>query len=395
MKPDMSVRALFASRTSRYLIIGTSLTMLAMGASQAIYGPFYSHFRALFDLSASQVGVLASFNFVGTTSGIIVGSMLVKRFGYRPVILVSGGVFTVGFVIISVGTSWPVACAGALLIGLGFGGLVPLNFLVDEAFGQFGPAALSLVNSGFSVGAIVAPLMASVSLSLGGHRIAFAFGALLALSAVVFGLFMQTRPAVVEQREPSRGKALAGTAIFWLLYALYVGTEASAAHWIPTNLELTFSETGAAAVTTLFWVSFTIGRLAAVPFSMRIPPGKLLIVATLLGVCSAVLAGSPGMAPVGFALTGFFIGPIFPVGLSWIRRSFPSSASGISAVVIAGGGIGGIILPPAVGSVVDSYGPVAIPYSLAVSIAAAAVVCVAIAFMFSTGAVRDSGAIRG
>ena len=369
--------------------------MFAMGASQALYGPFYTHFRALFDLTASQVGVLASFNFVGTTSGIIVGSMLVRRFGYRPVILFSGAVFAAGFVIIAAGTSWYVACMGALFIGLGFGGLVPLNFLVDEAFGQFGPAALSLVNSGFSVGAIAAPLVASVSLSLGGHRLAFALGALLALSAVVFALFMENRMAVVEQSEPSRGKALAGTAVFWLLYALYVGTEASAAHWIPTNLELTFAEAGAAAVTTLFWVAFTVGRLAAVPFTMRIPPGKLLMVATLLGVCSALLAGSPGMAPVGFALTGFFIGPIFPVGLSWIRRTFPASASGISAVVIAGGGVGGIILPPAVGSVVDSYGAAAIPYALAASVAAAAVVCIGIAIAFSTGAVPGSNATPG
>lgn len=362
--------------------------MLAMGLSQALYGPFYSHFRALFELSASEVGVLASFNFAGSTAAVIVGSMLVKRFGFRPVIFVSGVVFTAGFVTIAFGTDWLMARMGALLIGIGFGGLVSLNFLVDEAFGQYGAAALSLVNSGFSVGAIIAPLVASVSLAFGGHRIAFAFGALLALSAVVFALFMEKRAAVVEQREPSRGKALAGTAVFWLLYALYVGTEASAAHWIPTNLELTFTETGAAAVTTLFWVFFTVGRLAAVPFSIRIPPGRLLIAATLLGVSSALFAGLPGMAPVGFALLGFFIGPIFPVGLSWIRRTFPARASGISAVVIAGGGVGGIVLPPAVGAVVDSYSAAAIPYALAGSVGAAAVVCIGLSVVFSTGAVH-------
>lgn len=382
----MPVRTLFATSRSRYLIIGTSLAMLAMGVSQALYGPFYSHFRSLFDLTASQVGVLASFNFVGSTAAIILGSMCVKRFGFRPVILVAGAVFTAGFLTIAGSTTWCMARMGALLIGIGFGGLVSLNFLVDEAFGQFGAAALSLVNSGFSVGAIIAPLVASVSLAFGGHRIAFAFGALLALSAVVFALFMERRTAVVEQREPSRGKALVGTAIFWLLYALYVGSEASAAHWIPTNLELTFSTTGAAAVTTLFWVAFTLGRLAAVPFSIRIAPGRLLIAATLLGVCAALLAGAPGMAPLGFALTGFFIGPIFPVGLSWIRRTFPGSASGISAVVIAGGGVGGIIIPPTIGSVVDSYGAVAIPYALAIVVGAAAVVCIGIAAVFSTGA---------
>ena len=383
----MPIRSLLASAGSRYLLIGTTLTMLAMGASQALYGPFYSHFRGLFDLTASEVGALASFNFVGSTVAVIAGSKLVNRFGFRPVILVAGTVFTAGFVIVAAATSWLMVRTGVLCIGIGFGGLVSLNFLIDEAFGEFGAAALSFTNSGFSVGAIMAPVIAGVSLAFGGHRIAFSVGAILAISAVVFALGMERRNAIVETRERSWGRALAGTVVFWLLYALYVGSEASAAHWIPTNLELTFSGTWAAAITTVFWISFTIGRLAAVPFSMRIRPGRLLIGATLLGVLSALLAGVPGLAPVGFALTGFFIGPVFPVGLSWIRRTFPARASSISAVVIAGGGVGGIFLPPTVGAVVDAHGAAAIPHALAGIIGAAALVCILIAVIFSTGTV--------
>ncbi len=362
--------------------------MLAMGASQALYGPFYSHFRALFALSAAEVGALATFNFVGSTTAVIAGSKLVNRFGFRPVILIAGTVFTIGFVIVAAGVSWLMVRIGVLCIGIGFGGLVSLNFLIDEAFGKFGAAALSFVNSGFSVGAILAPILASISLALDGHRIAFGIAALLAACPVVFALGMERRTAIVEDRERSWGRALAGTIVFWLLYALYVGSEASAAHWIPTNLELTFSETWAAAITTGFWISFTAGRLVAIPFSLRVRPGRLLIATTLLGMLTSSVAALPGIAPLGFALTGFFIGPVFPVGLSWIRRTFPARASSISAVVIAGGGVGGIFLPPAIGAVVDTYGAAAIPLAIAAIIGAAAVMCILIAGLFSTGAAK-------
>lgn len=72
------------------------------------------------------------------------------------------------------------------------------------------------------------------------------------------------------------------------------------------------------------------------------------------------------MAPVGYVVAGFALGPIFPGAVSWVRRSFPLEADRVIGVIIASGGVGGMTIPPLVGLGVEHLGTQAIPLSLAV-----------------------------
>lgn len=384
----MSIRALFNSPERRFLLTGIGLAFFVMGVSQSLYGPFYNHFRNIFALSGGQVGLLASLHFGGATSTFFLSGFLVRRVGFKPVLMGSTIIFASGFIAVGLGASWLAIRSGALLLGVGFGGMINNNLIIDEAFGDLGAAALNLVNALFSIGAMVAPLLAALSLTFsGGHRLGFLTGAALALIPITFAMRMQPQSTIPEQPGVSLRTVVVGVLVFLLLQAFYVGSESVSGNWIPTSVADSFSDQIAAVVTAGFWMCFTLGRLIAVPLSLRIKPGHFLTAITALGALASLLAVHPTVALVSFPIAGLFIGPIFPVMVSWIRKTFPTRGTRIASIVIATGGLGGIAFPPAIGIAVDTWGVEAIPVGLGTITAGATLACLLIMALFSAGTV--------
>lgn len=378
----MSIKELFADRHDRRALVAACLAFLALGASQSMYGPFYPYFRSLFGLSGAQVGLMATFHFTGATAAVFAGGFLVRRFGYRRILLGGSVILAVGYAGIAQSPSWPLVLSSVLLLGVGFGALVTFNFLIDELFGRMGPAALNLANSAFGFGAILGPLLAGLSLSLDGHHLSFAIGAALSVTVVVLVAGISERVPARETETTGRRAAIAGTVAFVGYFLLYVGAESSSSGWIPTNLAPSYGVATAATLTALFWAALTAGRLAAVPLSMRIGPRTLATGGMLLALTSTAAAAIPAIAPAAFMFTGFFLGPVFPAGLSWIRRTFPGRAARISSVAISGGGLGGVFFPPLVGAAVDRWGSQAVPPALAAILAAALAAAFGISRLF-------------
>lgn len=446
----MNTRSLFAPGPGRLLLIAASTAMFALGAASALYGPFFPYFAETLDLSPSKLGLLPGLHFAGATVGVLFGGMVARRVGYRRVLMVGGVVLTAGYGAVAVAWTWLLLQMGAALLGLGFGLLVNVNILVDEAFGKMGAAALQLVNALFSVGAIVAPLLAIFSLQFGGQAVAFGVGAVLAV--VLIGLLIKSGTSAddlrAHQHEPTYDVAAPGqasgdgaaadhaagegtsgtaedpaasavaastadlaataasaasasaastgdpdtaasdtsasgakahhrralilpTALFLPLYLLFPGTEASFANWMPTHLFSLLPAAVASAVVSGYWITFTVGRLVAVPISMRIRPGTLVGGAILLALLATIAATVGPLAPTAYLVAGLAMGPVFPGGLSWLRRRYPERAGEVASIIIAAGGIGGMIIPPVIGYIVEARGIPAIAVTLAVLLSVA------------------------
>ncbi|HKK48686.1 MAG TPA: MFS transporter, partial [Alkalispirochaeta sp.] len=444
----MNTRSLFAPGPGRLLLIAASTAMFALGAASALYGPFFPYFSETLDLSPSRLGLLPGLHFAGATMGVLFGGMVARRVGYRRVLMTGAVVLTAGYGAVAVAWTWPLLQMGAALLGLGFGLLVNVNILVDEAFGEMGAAALQLVNALFSVGAIVAPLLAIFSLQFGGQTVAFGIGAVLAV--ILIGLLTKSGTSAddlrAHQHEPTYDMAAPGqpsgdgaaaahaaeegtsdtavatsgtaeepaaaaasaasaapdtaapdtaasdtaasdtaaaaaakarhrralilpTALFLPLYLLFPGTEASFANWMPTHLFSLLPAAVASAVVSGYWITFTVGRLVAVPISMRIRPGTMVGGAILLALLATVAATVDSLAPAAYLVAGLAMGPVFPGGLSWLRRRYPERAGEVGSIIIAAGGIGGMIIPPAIGYIVEARGVSAIAVTLAVLLA--------------------------
>lgn len=382
----MKLANLFAPGAGRYLLAAGALSMFAMGASQALYGPFFSHFGETLGVTPSRLGMLPGLHFAGATAGILAGGFLARRLGYRRILAVGALLLASGFAVVALAVAWRPILLGVGLIGLGFGVLVNLNILVDRAFGDLGPAALQLINATFSVGAISGPLLAAVSLSVGGQAVAFAVGS--AISLVPLPLLLSSRTSALLagearasaslERNLRRRRVVYPTLLFMPLFLVYPGTEASFSSWMPPHLQSLLPMAAAGALASAFWLAFTLGRLVAVPVSMRLSPQRMVSAGLLLAGVASLAATKEALVWVAYPVAGFAIGPVFPGLLSWLRRRFPAEAGEASSLVMAAGGVGGIILPPAVGFVVESAGVVVIPIALAVILAGALIISLAL-----------------
>lgn len=373
-----TLKRLTAEPARTALLVAGGLGFILLGASQALYGPFYGVFRSRFELSATAVSFITAIHFVGATTGLSSSGFLARRFG--PLRVVTAAIFTLaaGFATVAVGPGWPWVLGGAAVIGLGFGGLVTMNFLIARVFGDAAPAALNALNAMFGVGAVLAPLAAAPFAVSGAYAPVFAAGA--ALAAALGLYFAFTRRITVEE-PPAKPRDHSGlrayilpAAGFTALLFFYMASEASFGNWIPTHLTPSVGAAAAARYAGLFWLSHTVGRIAAAPVSMRLRPAALVSFTLLFAVAATATASIVPLAPLAYIVAGFFCGPIFPGGLAWIRTRFPGSADEVSSVVLAVGGLGSIAAPPVIGQAVDAVGVGAIPAGLVAMLATAAVV---------------------
>ena len=355
------------SRQKLLLFLSSCLAFIAMGISQSMYGPFYPVLRAQFGLTAASVATITALHFTGATVAVAVSGFLSRRFGAFPVVITAATLLTVGYLGIAVSPTWALVLVSTTLLGLGFGGLVSLNFLIARVYPTYAASALSLLNALFSVGSMIGPVIASPFVGQNSYWPAFLIGG--GVSAVVLLLFLlQAAPEEAGAQEtiplPRGFRALGEVSLFLLLYFFYVGSETSFSNWIPTHLTLTFDPAPAARLTSLFWVALTAGRLLAVPVGAKVRPSRILAGSITLAIAAAALAHYLPLAPAAYALAGLAMGPMFPVGLAWIATRFRDNSERVSSFVVAGGGIGGVIFPPMVGAVVDVAGRSSIPTSI-------------------------------
>ncbi len=147
-----------------------------------------------------------------------------------------------------------------------------------------------------------------------------------------------------------------------LFLFFYVGAEITFGGWVYTygvTLKL-ISSSGAAYLTSGFWLTFTIGRLISVPAATRFTPKQILQVA-LLGCLSIlglamILPGSRTVLWVMALGLGFCMAPIWPAGFTLAGQSFPLTGR-VSSIVLMGDSTGTMVLPGLVGKVIESSGP--------------------------------------
>ena len=401
---------------------------LLLGCLAAVLGPVLPPLRERFGLDAGEASVLVSAHFAGAVLGVAAQGLLAgrgSRFRLGAPLVVLG----VGALGIALASTWPQAVAAALVLGLGFGALdLGLNILVARGYGAHGPAMLNLLGAAFGIGAVAAPLLCS--LDAGSHREPFLYLAagtgltLLVLvggdvgGAVLRGLYLDRGGQAAEalmalsdrelgdlgiarseihdlvragraardrsRRTPGSAGLDAGapkpqvTRVlvgFAALLSIYVGVEAGVATWEATHLvdALGWSAEGAAWQTAQFWLAFAAGRLVGAPLALRLAPGDLVTSALALSAaCLGVAATVPAAAPSAYALTAFFLGPVFPTAFAWLPKATPVGEGAVAAV-FAASLFGPVVVSPLARVSADLIGAGAIPAVLLLVAAGAAV----------------------
>jgi fucose permease len=148
-----------------------------------------------------------------------------------------------------------------------------------------------------------------------------------------------------------------------LFLAVYVGLEISVGNWGFSFLVDARSQSQLHAGYALsgYWLGLTVGRFVISPAASRVGLSEvgvsLLCLAGVLAACGLVWLSPGAAAGAGFALLGFFLGPLFPTAMAITprlaeARIVPTAIGIINGVSV----IGGSVLPWLAGTLSQSAG---------------------------------------
>jgi FHS family Na+ dependent glucose MFS transporter 1 len=350
--------------------IGYYSLFICLGLDSAIIGPTLP---ALADQTASrlgQMGLLFLAGAIGYTLGTMVGGRVFDRVRGHPVL--GSAQLCAAVLIFFIPLAPWLWLLLAILVCKGFAeGFVNTgaNTLLVWTHGDKVGPFMNGLHFFFGLGAFLSPfLVAQVVGVEGGYR--WAFWALSVFAALV-GLRMLTMPGspwptqmhAMKTVQNARGPipyALVISAMLFLFF--YVGAEITFGGWVYTyavTLKLA-SAAGAAYLTSVFWLAFTIGRLISIPAATRFRP-KQVILAALFSCLSILIVGilfwgsSAALWMMAIGL-GFCMAPIWPTGFTLAGQSINLTGR-IAGIILLGDSFGGMVLPTLVGKVIEGSGP--------------------------------------
>jgi hypothetical protein len=328
------------------LLLSGLASLVILGSGMGIIGPALPVYERSFSLTTAGSGLLISTLWVGCLLAVLgmyfKGGQITPRPGLALLV--------VGCILLAVAPLWPVALAGALVFGLGYGILAALfNPRILVAFGARGASRLGMLNAVFSLGAILAPF--GFALTSGDLRPVFWTMALCAALAWVFSGSVGLTGATTA--DAPRGFRLHLPILGFALLA--IGIEASLAGLGPTALiRAGVSEERAAALLSLFFVAALAARIGLVLVAHRLPDFAIFLFALLWATACALGAAliSPG---VFFPLIGIAAGLFFQGEYVTATRKMGADPR-VSPIIIGVGLVGAIFSPLVYARAMDGLG---------------------------------------
>jgi fucose permease len=343
-----------------------SASFAALGACLTLPGTLLPLLVERFGIRLVEAGSMLALQPVGYLVTVIGSQYLIERWGMRLVLSAGPLAFAAGYGGFGLASGWMSGAAMMLLAGLGFGvAEVALNTLLINIGGERRANLLNFTHLFFGVGSFLAPPIVAHAVAAGlSWRACFAaagFG--MAAVGVGWGRLPVERVAAPGGVPGGRGRA-ARSRLGYLLAAIlgvYVGVEMGIGGWLPKYMVsvrgVTLTYAGNAL--SLYWMGLAVGRLVLSALSHRVGETALLLGLTVLSsfaLPAALLAPLPWLAVLGFAVTGLGFSGVFPVVIAIGGRHHPGDSAGITSVMIAGAGIGGIIVPWVMSAIADAAG---------------------------------------
>jgi len=321
---------------------------------------------ASFGLGPAVEGRLFPANFAGFIVGVLLCGTLSDRVGRKPVLLGGIALYTFALVLAGRAPGFGAALAAFALVGMGTGAMETVaSALAADLFPERRAFIINALQVAFGAGAALSPLLAHRLLTHGTDWRALFLGLAIANGALLLALAGPRLPdahTAGEALDPAElGAVLRQPAFLGLCLsqALYVGAETGFSSWMPTYFQKRLP--GGAAweglVVSVFWVAMTVGRAASGPLMARVSLTRLAGAMAAGGASGAALAlvwATPLTTMAFVAWTGLCFSGIFGLVLAEAGERYPRAAGTVFGGVVAAGGVGGAVMPWAVGALADA-----------------------------------------
>jgi MFS transporter, FHS family, glucose/mannose:H+ symporter len=328
-------------------------------------GPLLPVLSLRWRISDRQAGYLFMAQFATSTLGVMISTVMVRKYGHRATLLL-------GLILMGAGAGmlaqagWGPGLISVCLYGAGMGVTIPTsNLLISDLNPTRRASALNLLNFSWGVGAVGCPFVVAM-LQPSGHTAWFLYGTavlLVVIAALVacfrFPVDLQDGPGTQTQgMSPWRSRFVV---ILGILFFVYVGTENSVGGWVASYARRLETGRGIAWAMTpsLFWGALLVGRALAPMFLRKtsettLASGSLALATS--GVIVLLAARTVSGVLLGAAMAGLGLSCVFPINIAMIAHWFAEMASRVGGLMFALAGLGGATLPWLVGALSTHFG---------------------------------------
>lgn len=336
----------------------------AMGISMSSLGPTLPGLAENTRASLSAISILFTARSLGSLAGAVWGGRIYDRLPGNLIM----AAMVAGMAVLTALTPlapalWLLAVilflTGAVQGLLNIGGNALLIWNHARNVGPF----LNGLHFCFGVGTLITPLIIAQFITREGGLLPtyLLLAALIVPSAVVAFLPSPTSPVAGQKPNSEKIDPLL-IILISLVFGCYSGASMSFGGWIftyATEMNLT-SETGAAYLTSVFWGALTLGRLVAIPLSMRFKPQHILradFTGALISLTAMLLwPHSLAAVIITSAGLGFALASIYPTTMAFSGQNMVLSGR-VTGLFAIGNNAGAMLVPWIIGQFFETAGP--------------------------------------
>ena len=346
------------------------------GIVTVLLGPVLPMLSARWGMSDAQAGQFFTAQFLASVAGTVVLGFLVRRFGYRLVLVLGLLAMVLGVAGLPISSQHWLGVASVACYGVGLGWVIPAcNLLVAEVNPLKRASALSLLNFSWSVGAVACPFLVA-PFQRSGHLAWFFYGlvAFILLTTILLGrVWLPGGSSAADGR--------ASLQVFWellrtpaaialaVLFFVYVGIENSVGGWLASYAKRLVDGAGTMWVTTpsYFYGGLLAGRGLAPLLLSKVSETRVVracVALALLGLGALLSSGSLALTFVSAGVIGLGLAAVYPITISLLSHTFGADATRLGSVMFMLASLGAAVMPWMVGVVSTASSSLRIGMSL-------------------------------
>jgi fucose permease len=366
-----------ASPTRRLVRIAWGSFVL-IGWTSVLVPALLRQIEARFGVDDAAIGIYYFVYSASYASASFLCGLLTERLGRSVVLSGMAALMGLGLLATGFAPGWLVFLAAAVPLGAGAGAIDGgVNGLALAIFDEGRGRALNLLHLFFAAGALTAPVVVGQLVERG---IAWApIFVVTGVAALAVAVGLRVTPMPSGLRRPiafgeasangvrggsasggagGSGSLLVPLALLALAIGCYVASEVGVSNWIVRFLAAA-PVTLATAALSAFWGGLAAGRLFAARYSDRFSHTAFAAIASVvtgIAVIAGVVAPTPELSLIAFAISGFGSGPIFPMIVALGGELYPDRLSATTGTLTGAAVVGGTIYPPLIGLMSASFG---------------------------------------